>query len=141
MQEAYKENEKFKKWCDDNPKSFKNSSKIEGLQQKYTGVHLLGLLFHIITLMRYAQFKNPDGDLITGYDMNYVAELMVKFDVLGLRTLMLLTKLCHRLNIDMESINLDDQSLYENLKALKTPQGLFQIEADTNFRVCKKVRL
>lgn len=139
LQEAYKENEKFKKWCDDNPKAFKIAQKIEGLN-KNTGVHPSGIAISYYNISEICPIqKTSDGDLITGYDMNYVAELMVKFDVLGLRTLTVVNEVCSRLNIDMESIDLDDPSLYENLKTLKTPQGLFQIEADTNFRVCKKV--
>ena len=72
--------------------------------------------------------------------MNYVAELMVKFDVLGLRTLTVVNEVCNMLKINMSSINENDEFIYENLKELRTPQGLFQIEADTNFRVCKKIK-
>jgi hypothetical protein len=72
--------------------------------------------------------------------MNYVAELMVKFDVLGLRTLTVVSEVCKRLNIEMTSIDPEDPFIYENLQGLRTPQGLFQIEAETNFKVCRKVQ-
>ena len=39
-----------------------------------------------------------------------------------------------------EDINLNDEFIYQQLQNLVTPHGLFQIEADTNFRVCQKVR-
>jgi len=140
LQEAYKENDKFKKWCDRNVKVFKIAQKIEGLN-KNTGVHPSGIAISYYNISDICPMqKTADGDLITGYDMNYVAELMVKFDVLGLRTLTVINEVCDRLNINMDSINLDNPDLYKNLKTLRTPQGLFQIEADTNFRVCKKVQ-
>jgi len=35
---------------------------------------------------------------------------------------------------------LNDESIYRNLQDLRNPHGLFQIEAETNFRVCQKVK-
>ena len=40
----------------------------------------------------------------------------------------------------MSDIDLTDKLIYDNLQSLRTPHGLFQIEADTNFRVCQKVK-
>jgi DNA polymerase-3 subunit alpha len=140
LEEAAKENDKFKKWCDDNPKLFKIAKKIEGLN-KNTGVHPSGIAISYYKIDEVCPVqKTSDGDLVSGYDMNYVAELMVKFDVLGLRTLTVVNEVCKMLNMDMTSIDPEDPFIYENLQNLKTPQGLFQIEADTNFKVCKKVR-
>jgi DNA-directed DNA polymerase III PolC len=139
LEEAAKENDKFKKWCDDNPKLFKIAKKIEGLN-KNTGVHPSGIAISYYKIDEVCPVqKTSDGDLVSGYDMNYVAELMVKFDVLGLRTLTVVNEVCKMLNMDMTSIDPEDPFIYENLQNLKTPQGLFQIEADTNFKVCKKV--
>jgi len=139
LQEAYKENEKFRMWVDNNEDVFKIARKIEGLN-KNTGVHPSGIAISYYDIEEVCPVqKTSDGDLVSGYDMNYVAELMVKFDVLGLRTLTVVSEVCKRLNIDMESINPEDPAIYESLQDLRTPQGLFQIEADTNFKVCRKV--
>ena len=61
--------------------------KFEGLN-KNTGVHPSGIAISLekITDICLVQQTN-DGALVTGYDMNWVSELMVKFDILGLRTL------------------------------------------------------
>jgi len=140
LKEAYKENERFQKWASKNPKVFNIAQKIEGLN-KNTGVHPSGIAISFYKISDICPIqKTSEGDLVTVYDMNYVAELMVKFDVLGLRTLTVVNEVCKMLNLDMNSIDLDDESIYENLQDLKTPQGLFQIEADTNFRVCRKVK-
>jgi len=140
LEEAYKENEKFKQWVDQNKNLFEIAKKIEGLN-KNTGVHPSGIAISYYKIEEVCPVqKTSDGDLVSGYDMNYVAELMVKFDVLGLRTLTVVNEVCKRLNIEMTSIDPEDPFIYESLQNLRTPQGLFQIEAETNFKVCRKVR-
>ena len=65
---------------------------------------------------------------------------MVKFDILGLRTLSVIYDICKRLDLNMEDVDLEDEDIYKNLKKdFRHPQGLFQIEAFTNFNVCKKI--
>jgi DNA polymerase III alpha subunit len=71
--------------------------------------------------------------------MNDVAELTVKFDILGLRTLSVVHDVCKQLGIKVSDIDCDHPSIYAALQVLKAPSGLFQIEADTNFRVAQKV--
>jgi DNA polymerase-3 subunit alpha len=129
--DSYKENEKFKEWVDLNKKTFAIARKIESLG--------IAISYYDIQEICPLQ-KTSEGDFVTGYDMNYVSELMVKFDVLGLRTLTVVDRVCKSLGIEMTSIDVSDKNIYKNFKDLKTPQGLFQIEADTNYRVCKKVR-
>jgi hypothetical protein len=72
--------------------------------------------------------------------MNSVAELMVKFDILGLRTLSVINDTCNQLGIKVEDIDCNHPSIYAALQILECPKGLFQIEADTNFRVAQKVK-
>ena len=136
---AYEESETFKKYADDNQKSFKIARKLEGLI-KNTGVHPSG-----ISICYYDQSdimplqRTNDGSLISGYDMDDVASLSVKFDILGLRTLSVVNDVCEGLGIDVNSINPHDPSIYAALSCLESPQGLFQIEADTNFKVCQQI--
>ena len=42
------------------------------------------------------------------------------------------------LGINIEDIDVGFPEIYENFKFIEAPKGLFQIEADTNFKVCKK---
>jgi DNA polymerase-3 subunit alpha len=139
LDKAYKESEKFKAWADNNSHILEIAKKIEGLN-KNTGVHPSGIAISFYDIEDVCPVqKTSDGDLVSGYDMNYVAELMVKFDVLGLRTLTVINEVCKMLDMQMTSIDPEDEFIFQNLQNLKTPQGLFQIEADTNFKVCKKV--
>ncbi len=73
--------------------------------------------------------------------MNWISELTVKFDILGLKTLTVLKEASRLSGVDLDSIDLNDKTLYKHFQQLECPQGLFQIEADTNFGVCKKINL
>jgi DNA polymerase III alpha subunit len=140
LEKAYRHDEKFKDWVDKNERIFKIARKIEGLN-KNTGVHPSGIAisFYPIDEILPTQ-KTSDGELISAYDMNDVAALTVKFDILGLRTLTVVDEVCKTLDIVANDIDVNDPFIYSNLQDLKTPQGLFQIEADTNYRVCRKVK-
>ena len=138
LQQATEESEKFQEWTQDYPDAFKIALKLEGLN-KNTGVHPSGIaISHQILNEICPVQKTQDGALVTGYDMNWVAELMVKFDILGLRTLSVIYNTAKSLKIDPEDIDLTSDNIYSHLNNLKSPRGLFQIEADTNFKVCKK---
>ena len=64
----------------------------------------------------------------------------------GLRTVSVVHECCNILretrDIDLkpEEIDLDDEFIYQNLFDLKNRHGLFQIEADANYEVCRKVK-
>ena len=136
---AYEESESFKKLVDRHPKAFHIAKKLEGLV-KNTGVHPSGL-----SICYYEQSdimplqKTNDGSLVSGYDMDDVASLSVKFDILGLRTLSVVNDVCERIGLNVNDIDPHDPLIYAALSDLQNPQGLFQIEADTNFKVCQTV--
>jgi len=113
---------------------------LEGLN-KNTGVHPSGIAISFDTITDICPLqKSNDGALVTGYDMNWVSELMVKFDILGLRTLSVIYDVCKSLGMDSSKIDLNDENLFKPLQSLNTPHGLFQLESDTNYRVCKKIK-
>ena len=140
LKTALEESEKFVDWSANNAEVFNIALKLEGLN-KNTGVHPSGIAisFDKMTDICPIQTSN-DGALVTGYDMNWVSELMVKFDILGLRTLSVIYDVCKSIGIDCADIDLNDAKIYKPLQSLNAPHGLFQLESDTNFRVCKKVK-
>jgi DNA polymerase III subunit alpha len=136
---AYEESEKFRSFIDNNPRIFRIAKKLENLN-KNTGVHPSGIAISFYPLEEVMPVqKTGDDATVSGYDMNNVAELMVKFDILGLRTLSVVNDVCRQLGIKVSDIDIDHPSIYAALQILKAPSGLFQIEADTNFRVAQKV--
>ena len=140
IEDSIEESQRFKKWSEENSRVLKIAKKIEGLN-KNTGVHPSGIAIshHKISEICPTQ-KTADGNIVSGYDMHWVSELMVKFDILGLRTLSVIYDVCNNIGIDVYDIDLDSKDLYKPLQSLENPHGLFQIEADTNFRVCKKIK-
>ena len=146
---AYEESETFKACVDkkENKKAFSIARKLEGLV-KNTGVHPSG-----IAICRGDQQdmmpvqKTVDGSLVSGYDMNDVGALSVKFDILGLRTLSVVSETCNKLGIeikDVHKIMLDNYPkgdfIEKALHDLRNQKGLFHIEADTAYKVCRAVR-
>ena len=139
LEQAYSESEIFKSFANKNKKIYRIAKKIEGLA-KNTGVHPSGIAISFYELDEIMPVQNTGEDaVVSGYDMNNVAELTVKFDILGLRTLSVIHDVCSRLGIKVNDIDCDHESIYAALQTLQAPQGLFQIEADTNFRVCQKI--
>lgn len=136
---AYTESDNFKAFANSNKRVYRIAKKLEGLN-KNTGVHPSGIAISFYTLEDIMPIqKTGDDAVVSGYDMNNVAELMVKFDILGLRTLSVVHDVCKSLGIKVQDIDPNHESIYAALQVLKSPSGLFQIEADTNFRVAQKV--
>ena len=140
INEAIETSPKFAEWAEDNQKIINISKKLEGLN-KNCGVHPSGIAISCqdISDICPTQVTN-EGSLVTAYDMNWVSELMVKFDILGLRTLSVIHNTCDLIGISPEEINLDDDETFYPLAELDCPHGLFQIEAHTNYSVCKKIK-
>lgn len=141
LNEAMEESGSFKKRMEKSPELFKIARKLEGLHKNF-GVHPSGIAisFYPLEDIMPLQLTN-EGELVSGYEMNDVASLSVKFDILGVRTLSVVVDVLKQIGIkSMYDINIEDQTIYAALQVLETPQGLFQIEAETNYRVCQQVK-
>lgn len=141
INDAINEDKRFGEWASENEPIINIAKKIQGLN-KNTGVHPSGIAISWYKIQDICPMqKTSDGNLVTGYDMKWVAELMVKFDILGLRTLTVVYDVCNKLGINPLDIPADDSSdIYDNLQDLKYPHGIFQLEAEANFRVSKKTK-
>jgi len=140
LKNAREESEKFDEWCSSHRTTIENAIAIENLI-KNTGVHPSGIAICSQNIEDVVPLQlTKDGDLVTGYNMHDVADLMVKFDILGLRTLTIAHKTCQKLGIKLEDIDPNDFNIYRVLQDFNHPVGLFQISADTNFQVCQDVK-
>ena len=140
LENAREDNEKFDDWAKNHNRTFINAKRIENLI-KNTGVHPSGIAICSQSIGDVVPLqKTKDGDLITGYNMHDVADLMVKFDILGLRTLTIAHRTCDKIGINIDEIDPNDEFIYEKLQDYNHPEGLFQISANTNFRVCQDVK-
>lgn len=105
---------------------------------RQTGIHACGIIISRDTLMEHVPvFKSKETELlVTQYDGHYLEEIgMLKMDFLGLRTLSIIKdtidiiKLRHKIEIDINTIPLDDKETFELFsKGLTT--SIFQFESD-----------
>lgn len=140
LEKAYEENEDFAKWTEGHKEAYETALKLENLIKNF-GVHPSGIAISAQNINDIIPLQlTKDGDLVTGYDMNDVSYLMVKFDILGVRTLSVVQRACGKAGIKREDIDPEDPFIYEQLQTFNEPYGLFQISADTNFDVARKVK-
>jgi len=142
LEEAYEEVSEFKDWCDEkeNKEAYRTALKLRGLI-KNKSVHASGVLLSYDQLEDSCPVElTSDKAVVSSYDMNWVSLFNVKLDILGLRSVSVVNDVCQQVGLKATEIDLNDLSIYRDLQDLKTPHGLFQIEADTNFRVCQEVR-
>mgnify|MGYP003131936951 FL=1 len=142
LEETYDEVKEFKDWCDEkeNKEAYKIALKLRGLI-KNKSVHASGVLLSYDQLEDSCPVElTSDKAVVSSYDMNWVSLFNVKLDILGLRSVSVVHDVCQQVGLKVTDIDLNDPSIYRNLQDLKTPHGLFQIEADTNFRVCQDVK-
>jgi len=141
LEETYEEVKEFREWCDENPKVYKIALKTRNLI-KNKGVHPSAVLLShdLINETCPLELTSDKESQASSYDMNWVSLFNVKLDILGLRSVSVVDDCCKQIGIEIGDIDVTDKKIYENLQNLTTPHGLFQIEADTNFKVCKKVK-
>lgn len=133
-------NEKFADWCSKNEESYKIALKLRGLI-KNEGVHASALALSFDPINQVCPTKlTKDGDIVTAYDMSVVLMFMVKLDLLGLKSISVIDNICNNIGIKYGDIDPTDPFIYSNLQDIKCKYGLFQIEAPTGYRVCKKVK-
>jgi DNA-directed DNA polymerase III PolC len=142
ISEAYEDCKELKEFfkSPSGKKIYKIARKIEGLV-KGTGVHPSGVAIcsdNQASLMPVQRTK--DRKLVSGYDMDDVAALCVKFDILGIKNLSVVDDVCKQVGIKKEDIDIDDESIYKFYQNFEDSAGIFQIEAPTAGKVCYNVK-
>ena len=140
LEEAYEEVPSFQDWCEENRETYDIALKLRYLI-KNKGVHASGMLLSHEELENCCpteldSSKNP----VSSFDMNWVSLFNVKLDLLGLRSVSVVHDVCKNIGIEIDDLDVNDPFIYRQLQNLECPHGLFQIEADTNYKVCKQVK-
>lgn len=141
IEEAYAEEQKFQDWCNENMEVYEVALKLRGLV-KNKGVHpsAISLSYENMEDTCPAELTSAKDAGVTSYDMNWISIFNVKLDLLGLRSISVVDDVCKQVGISLNDIDLNDPLIYRELQDFKTPHGAFQIEAETNFKVCQKVK-
>ena len=139
LKTAYQEQEDFRQWCDQNPRVYETALKLRNLI-KNKSVHASGMMLSYDPIMESCPTElTSDKERVSSYDMNWASIFNVKLDLLGLRSVSIVDRVCKLVGISVSDINFNDPFIYQQLQDLKNPHGIFQIEAETNFKVCRKV--
>ena len=141
VKQAYEEEEKFKAWCDDNKEAYEIALKLRNLI-KNKGVHAsaISLSYDVMENTCPAELTSKKDAVVTSYDADWISIFNVKLDLLGLRSVSVVDDVCKQVGIKITDIDLNDPLIYQQLQDFRSPHGAFQIEADTNFKVCQKVK-
>mgnify|MGYP001575742384 CR=1 FL=1 len=140
LEVAYAEVEEFRKWCDENKTIYNTALKLRNLN-KNKGVHPSGIAISFNEIIDDCPLElSSDKHLISTFDMSWVSLINVKLDCLGLRSVSVVDDVCKQLKIEAKDIDIDNPFIYQQLFDLRYPHGIFQIEAETNFKVCQKVK-
>ena len=130
----------FVKWCDENKEVYEVALKLRNLI-KNKGVHASGILLSCDPLEESCpQELSSDKLPVSAFTMDWASLTNIKLDILGLRAVSVIDDVCKTLNIDIKTIDVNDPFIYAQYPNLKASHGLFQIEAETNLRVCQKVK-
>ena len=128
-------------------KLFEIAIKLEGLYRN-SGMHAAGVVIGDRPLEQLVPlYKDPRADMpVTMYDMKYVEETgLIKFDFLGLKTLTVIQravdwiKKAQGIDLDMETVPLDDADTYKMLQEGKTT-AVFQFESAGMKDVHKQIK-
>lgn len=143
LEETYKENTDFKKWVDSTPQNtecFKIACSLQNLI-KHKSCHPSGMTvsFDIIEDILPLELSSSK-DKITSYNMEEVANIAVKLDILGLKTIDIINETCLALQIKPYDIDINHSSIYQFLKTRNEYYGLFQIEEGLSKKVILDVK-
>ncbi|MCX6118256.1 MAG: DNA polymerase III subunit alpha [Proteobacteria bacterium] len=124
----------------------KITADLEGLNRQ-TGMHAAGVVMSDGPMTDYVPvFTTEDGGLITQFEMKNAEKVgLVKFDFLGLKTLTVLQNAIKLIQkerapqLDIETINLEDKTVYKNISTGFTI-GIFQLEGDGMMQLVKKLQ-
>ncbi len=122
------------------------AKKLEGLVRG-SGIHAAGVVIApraLTELVPIARAKG--GEIVTAYDMKAVEKMgLLKMDFLGLTTLTVITdclRLLHErgVELDIDTIPLDDKATYEKVYHRALTSGIFQFESGGMRDVLRRYR-
>lgn len=143
IDKALEMNPEFKEAYDNEPRTSELidiARALEGLP-RHTSTHAAGVVIASQPLVNYVPLQKNEDNIVTQFTMGTLEELgLLKMDFLGLRTLTVLRdaitmiKENKNIDIDLDSIDYDDKSVYNMIGEGKTV-GVFQFESPgiTNF--------
>lgn len=116
--------------------------KIVGLK-RHGSIHAAGIVLSPIPITEMIPLRVQEGEVVTQFDMEEVEKVgLIKFDLLGLRTLTVVDECLKLINkdIDVNNIPFDDKKTWELLSSGQTT-AVFQFESEGIKRLLRDMRV
>ena len=149
IEQAYSEVPEFKEWCEEHDEVYSIALKLRNLiKNKSVHPSAIALSYDDLEDTCPTELCSDKISTVSSYDMNWMSLFNVKLDVLGLRCVSVVAKVCKRIGVKKEDlldyVNGDNKKsydkIYSHLQDLRSKHGLFQIEADVAYKVCKNIK-
>ena len=138
MKESYEKDPKIKELLD-------YAMTLEGLT-RHASTHAAGVVISNKPLLEYLPlYRGKEGEILTQFTMKSVEDIgLIKFDLLGLKTLTIMDKAIKTLRaqgieLDINGIAVDDPRVFEFLTTGKT-SGIFQLESSGMMNLIRKLQ-
>lgn len=127
------------------PELFEYAQKLSGLPKSFS-IHASGKIIAMDDLTKYTPITESNGEIALQCDMRDAESLgLVKIDLLGLRTIDVISDTLQYIGkdmsfVDIDKINLNDQNVYENIFQKGNTDGIFQFESSGMKDTLKKIK-
>lgn len=144
IESMVEKNEDFKLWTESHPETFQVALMLRDLYRQ-SSCHASGYLVSYYPLDGFVPLEcNKDGDLMCSFSKDDAALFAIKLDLLGLITSDVLKAVEHVIPETFEEIMpklKEDPFIYKHFQDNSLlPYGLYQISADTAYRVAMDVK-
>ncbi len=144
LEESLKDQIRFKDWYNNSPKNKEAYEIAVGLSDlnHAKGMHASGIFISDKPLDGNVPIElSSKKKIVTSFDMDIAAQVAIKVDILGIRTLNVLQGACDLIGIKtFHDIDWNHPSIYEYYAKSNLYYGLFQIEEGATKEVVKKVK-
>lgn len=143
IDECLEHNIQFRDWANNHKDEIKIAKKLLGLPKNF-GVHAAGIIVSYgeiqDSLPLEIKAESSVERLCCPYTKDDVAEIEIKADVLGLKTVDLIYNTAKEAGFNLNKFDVDDESIYHLLELFENSYGVFQLDGETASRVTKKVK-
>ncbi len=135
LSEAEEKNEEYKVWLKESPvhrRAHDIAKALQGLTVNKS-VHASGFLlcYDIVdNTLPVERIVDKEGEehIASSYNMEQVAQIGVKLDILKLKALDAMKRTCDMIGVDAKAIDINDSSIYDFLANSRYYNGVFQVD-------------
>jgi len=135
LSEAEKDNKDYKAWLEESPNHKRAHTIAKSLQGLIThkGVHASGFFLCYDTIdntLPVERIIDKEGEehIATSFEMDQVAQIGVKLDILKLKALDAIKKTCDMIGVKAKQININESDIYDFLEKSRYYNGVFQVD-------------